>query len=178
MWAWVVGGAAHVIALLYVIDRFSLRYFVIVSLFLWVLAGLGLGSVMQKVKQDYVVKVGAVVVSTLLVLWMVLAVLVPFLETGGSTKKFSLGNREDSASAFVDIRPLVTCLEDAGPVYSESVHIWNRLQYLSHTNTALTVIPESEEKKAELLVQYRDEEHPEEGEICPELTHFRVLQAK
>lgn len=178
MWAWLIGTAAHIAALLYVIDRFSLRYFVVISLLVWVFAGVGLGSLLEKIKRDQVVSWGNPVIATLLIVWMMFAVVIPFRATGGSTSMFSLGNREDSASAFVDVRPLVACLENAGSVSSESVHIWNRLQYLSHSNEALEVIPEARFKSAQLLVQYRDKEHPEPGDVCPELAHFRVLQAQ
>jgi hypothetical protein len=110
-----------------------------------------------------------------LILWSVFVVLIPFLKTGGSTADFSLGNRTDSAAALVDTRPLVECLRGAGPVSSENIHIWNRLQFLSHEYQDLGVVPQDDTSHAKWLIEYRDAKQPDAGDRCPELTHFRIV---
>lgn len=176
-WAWLLGCSIAFFVMLYMVDRFTLRYFYASTLIVWTLAGAGVGSVIHLFRKPSF-SYGAPILGAVLALWMGVAVLIPFLQTGGSTADFSLGDRTNSASDFADIRPLISCLEGAGPVYSENIHIWNRLQYLSHSNTQLEVVPDEEKSRAKLLVQYRDKEHPDSGDVCPELTHFRILVAK
>jgi len=115
-----------------------------------------------------------------LLTWTTSSTLLPFLKTGGSTGEFSIGNRNDSAAALVDTRGLLACLRGAGPVYSENVHIYNRLQYLSHNpSNHLDVVGQTEsKKKAEWIVSYRlesDELPDMEFERCPELMHWKVI---
>lgn len=183
IWLWLVGLAVHLLVLLYMIDRFSLRYFVMFVLGIYVLAGVGVGetlaglNLLLKKKWFLSMKVmGIAGVMSLLWAWLVL---IPFLKTGGSVAEFSLGNRTDSASALVDVRPLLPCLRGAGTVSSENVHIYNRLLYLGHEYDDLIVINENEAASADLLVHYRGPKSQTvaaSDERCPTLANFVVEQ--
>lgn len=173
-----VGLIVQVVVLLYMIDRYTLRYFVVPALWLWMLAGLGASALIRKLPRQ-VVHCGAVAAAGSLCIWMVVVLFVPFLRTGGSTANVSLSNRTESAAALVDVRPLVACLESMGPVFSEHVHILNRLIYLAHSNTALEIVPEERKKEAKYMVHYRlerDKDMSRDGEVCPALEHFRVVK--
>lgn len=201
-WMWILGMIVHLIVLLYMIDRFTLRYFVMFVLGAWMLAGVGLGVLLELASSHmkswlhydlrnstlsspapraksprfmWLRSLNQILVALLLVLWSMFAILIPFLRTGGSTNNFSLGNRTDSAAALVDTQPLVTCLRGAGPVSSENIHIWNRLQFLSHKYSDLEIKAQEETVHAPWLVHYRDEEQSGPGDLCPELAHFRVV---
>lgn len=192
LWVWMV---VYLPLLLYVIDRFSLRYFVMGSLWVWMMAGLGLyelivlfqlgyGRFVSSRKSSKVagswLQVVPIVVAVCLSLWVVVIVFIPYWQTGGSTNTFSLGNRRDSASALVDVRPLVECLAGRGPVFSENVHIFNRLLFVSHSDHRLQVVLEDDKKDAAILVDYvlpKDVGLSRSGELCPELAHFRVVPA-
>jgi len=166
---WLLGLAIQLLALTFIIDRFTLRYFVLFVLGMWALAGVGLSVLARRFT-------GApAVVALALTAVTGVAVLVPYLRTGGSVERFSLGNRTDTAADFVDIRSLVSCVETLGPVWSDNPHIYNRLLYLSHGNEARE-LPESK-YEAHWLVDYR---LPGErgGVKCPELTHFKISKRK
>lgn len=167
---WLIGLTVHVLVLLYMVDRFSLRYFVVFSLGVWLLAGVGMGSVFERRGG----RGGSVILAVVLISLVFFTTFIPFLRTGGSTAEFSLGNRTDTAAAFVDIQPLVACLRGAGPVFSENVHIWNRLQYVSHQYQDLMIVSEENKKKAKLIVNYVDNSMAQQSSICQNLTHFSV----
>lgn len=168
---WLIGVLIQLMVLLIMIDRFSLRYFVPTMLGLWVLAGVGLASRLR-------VRRASLVLAGVLMVWMTIVVLMPFLRTGGSTGDFSLANRTDSAAALVDGRPLITCLRGRGAVASGNVHIFNRLWYWRHYEPNLKIVPEGEE--AQWVVSYRaappwhETAAGEAGDLCPALAHFRV----
>jgi len=173
---WGIGLDIHLLALLYMIDRFTLRYFVVLSLGWWLIVGFGAAGLVQRLPQRWRAW-APVVIATLLLVWFFGSVLVPFLGTGGSVADFSLGNRTNSAAALVDTRPLAECVRGQGTVTSEGVHIFNRLQYMSHHDAAIHVVPEDQAKSADLLVHYRwskGRQVPAEHELCPELAHFVV----
>ncbi len=180
-WAWWLGLAVQVAVLLYMIDRFSLRYFVIPALAMWLLAGVSLGSLLETifVKRVHLKFASAMVLAAVFAGWTANSTLIPFLRTGGSTAEFSLGNRTNSAADFVDVRPLVECLRGRGPVYSEDLHIWNRLQYLSHQYPDLVVMDEKSRGKAMWLVGYRkgNVDEVDAVAVCRELQHFEVRDA-
>ena len=213
IWAWLAGLSVHLVALLYVIDRFTLRYFVVVSLGLWMLAGIGIGGGLTYLANFFVKRSASrstyvtdtprsllafssnftqiskpldiflsgslLVIALMLMWWTAGSTLIPFLQTGGSVNDFSLGDRTNSAAALVDERGLVECLRGAGPVHSENIHIWNRLQYVSHEYSDLEVLPEESGKEAQWIVHYRREDAPgglAPGDLCPELVHFRVVE--
>lgn len=183
VWLWLLGILIHIPALIYMVDRFTLRYFVVLTLAIWIMAGVGYGAVVQKLLQHRPVIVGikALGVAILLMAWTTVTVLLPFLRTGGSVNDFSLGNRTDSAAALIDIRPLINCLRGKGPIFTENVHIWNRLQYLSHQYGDLEVLPEEEGAQAAWIIYYREPKAPggtTPGDLCPELVHFRVEMAQ
>lgn len=176
-WVWLLGLVVQLVVLVYMIDRFSLRYFAMPVIGLWILAGIGLGAIWARIPKLHLrgVEWGSVLVAGGLTAWSIFAILVPFLKIGGSTANFSLGNRTDSAAALVDTRPLMECLRGAGPAFSENVHIWNRLQFLSHQYSDLEVLPEDQKYSAKYVVEYRDAKRPETGTLCSELAHFRVV---
>lgn len=187
------GTIVHVVVLLYMVDRFALRYFVMLTLMVWLLAGLGAGLSLDRLLQRWRAAAavrkrwlgsGAVAVLTVgLTAWSGAAVLVPYLATGGSTADFSLATRTDSAAALVDVRPLTACLSGRGPIFTENVHIWNRLQFLSHSRADL--LPAHEEGEARLTVHYRrapglpgaEDCARAKAEVCPQLKHFCVVPA-
>lgn len=187
---WALGIAIQLIVLMYIVDRYTLRYFVVPVLGIWALAGVGLGTIFNFhffrqsadppwwrtiFKSEAVRFIAPIAIALGLTVWAVLVVLVPFLRTGGSTAEFSLGNRTDTAAALVDTRGLIKCLRRAGSVSSENIHILNRLQFVSHRYQDLAVLPEEIAREARWLVEYRDAKHPEPGVLCPELEHFRIV---
>ena len=166
---WALGLMVQLFGLTLIIDRFTLRYFVVFVLGVWALAGVGLSVLARRFTGAPAVVALALAVVTGVV------VLVPYLRAGGSTERFSLGNRTDTAADFVDIRSLVSCLTTLGPVWSDNPHIYNRLLYLSHGQEAME-LPESK-YEAHWLVDYRLPGEPG-GVRCPELTHFKVSKRK
>ena len=181
MWGVVLGLFVHLYALLYVIDRFTLRYFVVIALGLWLVSGLGLGALVEKIlgKKEKIVVILLGVFIAILLGWTMSTTLLPFLNTGGSVNDFSLGTRTNSAAAFVDTRPLIECLRGAGPVFTENVHIWNRVRYMSRQYPDLVVLDEEDAEGARWLVHYREEDAPggfSPGDICRGLVHFRVAR--
>lgn len=178
-WLWTLGIAIQMIVLMYMVDRYTLRYFVVPVLGIWALAGVGLGTIFNFhfsiFKSRFFQYVAPVTIALGLTVWAVLTVLAPFLRTGGSTNEFSLGNRTDTAAALVDTRDLFACLRRKGSVSSENVHILNRLQFMSHRYHDLAVLPEELVREARWIVEYRDEKRPDPGVLCPELGHFRVV---
>lgn len=176
-WSWVGALVTYAVVMLYVIDRFNLRYFIVFALGVWGIAGLGLGSAVQRYFWSHSRTLSAAMLLVpvfLLTGWIAAGVVVPFLRTGGIVAEFSLGNRTNNAAAFVAIDPLVECLLGKGPVYSEDIHIWNRLQYLSHEYSDLIVLPEGKKDEARILVEYRNPELSRLVGVCQELLHFEV----
>lgn len=163
--------------LLYMVDRYSLRYFVVLCLALWLLAGIGFGFLGEKCLKAYprVLTVLPSCVAVCFSIWMMAVVLVPFLHTGGSVQEFSLGNRTSSANAFVDNRLLIDCLRGKGPVFSEREPIQNILLYASHKYSDLFVIDEQRKKDAAYIVSYQDHGILRET-ICRDAPHFRVVR--
>ncbi len=54
IWLWLVGLTVHLLVLLYMIDRFSLRYFLLFVLGVYVLGGVGVGQLVIKTRVDYI----------------------------------------------------------------------------------------------------------------------------
>lgn len=177
--AWLLGLVVHLAVLLVLIDRYSLRYFVVFVLGSYVLAGVGLAAVMERVLKWNKKRLHIAALATAAGLSLAAAtyIFIPFLNSGGSLAAFSLGNRTDVASALVDVRPLLKCLQGVGPVGSENVHIFNRLQFLSHEYPDLQVAPEEEIKNVKWRIHYRagkEAQIPLERQLCPGLDHFIV----
>ncbi len=166
----------HTPILLYMVDRYSLRYFVVLCLALWLLAGIGLGFILQKILRKYPRTLSAmpIIVAAFLTIWMIIVVAIPFLKTGGSTQQFSLGNRTTSANAFLDDRALISCLRGKGSVFSEREPIQNILLYRSHQYSDLIVMDEDHKQEAMWLVSYQDPNSLKET-TCPEARYFRVI---
>ena len=182
VWLWALGLGTHLAVLLVMIDRFTLRYFTVFSLGVWMLAALGLATVVslpagKAGMYRYIeTRKAALVCALALGTVFIVLVLVPFLQTGGSTNDFSLGNRTNSAADLADTRPLVACLRGQGTVSSENVHIWNRLRYFSHHYEDLQPLPEAQVAETDFLAHYRDgkTEVESDSELCPDLEHFIV----
>ncbi len=180
VWLWTGGLVVQVLAVVYMTEQFSLRYFVVSVLGLLVLAGVGISASLSRwVGGSKVWKAGLpVILALLLMTWTSVMTFVPFLKTGGSVNEFRLVNLTENAYSLVDHRSLVECLRGAGNVTSESPHIYNRLQYLSHSDTELSVVGEENIEDAKWLVHYKTPEHVERFESgrCSELKHF-IVQA-
>ncbi|MFH1354154.1 MAG: hypothetical protein ABIH36_02605 [bacterium] len=179
---WLLGLIIQLLALTFIIDRFTLRYFVLFVLGVWTLAGVGLGVVAQSLltRRAKWLNVGLpIVLTVLLMAWTVQTTLVPYLKTDGSTGRFSLGNRTDTSAHFAATVQLYECLDGVGPVYSDDPHILNALIYTSHGRELLSV-PVSK-YEAHWLVDYvlpGEEKKVTKDQICLELEHFRVIKRK
>jgi hypothetical protein len=167
--AWAAGLLMHLAVLVIMVDRFTLRYFVVFVLGMWVLAGVGAYALTKKLVWL------PVAVALILIVWTTTVALVPYLEAGGSTRVFSLGRYSDSAADFVDIRPLVACVKQAGPVWADNPHIHNRLLFLSRGDKDIWL--PLDRNQANWIIDYRlPSEKP--GVHCPELVHFRLSKRK
>ena len=179
---WIIASitALHTFGILYMIDRYSLRYFVITALGIWLLAGLGYGAVLERLtKKLPVFSFAPIAVALCLLVWSVFSTLIPFLKTGGSVAQFDLGNRTTSASPFVDDRPLIACLRGKGAVFSEVEPIQNILLYRSHQYDDLVVVDEGSKKTAQFIVAYASEQEAPKSNAdlaCPEASLFRVIK--
>jgi hypothetical protein len=172
-WLHLLGLTLHLLGLLYLIDRFTLRYFVLASLAVWALAGVGLGSLLQHFLPRRLLPATLLLFVACLISWHVVGTLLPFLGTGGSLADFSLGNRTNSARDLVAIEPLLACLTGAGAVYSDNIHLANRLLYLSYSQPGFFLSTSAAD--ANYVITYRDAEvTTTTAERCPALQHFRV----
>ena len=167
--AWLMGLALQLTFLVLMVDRFTLRYFVVFVLGVWALAGIGLHVFTRKL--TWLPLAAAIV----LIAWTAATVFVPYLKTGGSTRLFSLGRYSDSSADFVDIRPLIACVHKAGPVWADNPHVYNRLLFLSRGDKDIWL--PFDRNQANWIVDYR---LPGEkaGVYCPELAHFRLTKRK
>lgn len=168
-----LGGLIHLIVLLFLIDRYSIRYFAVFTISFWGLAGLSLGFIVQKLTiSDQIKKISAVVLAVILILFSANKILFPFLKTGGSTNVFSLGNREESADALVGLSPLLSCIADK-KVASDDIQIRNRLIYLENSDKRINLVDPA---KADFVIKYRRDSTENPKEICPELSNFKVIK--
>lgn len=179
-WTIFIALIIHLLVLLRIIDRFNLRYSTTSVLAYWFLAGIGLEWIVGTVRHTSKVIAHVLVAGTavLLISWTCMVVIIPYIQTGGATTIFSLGNRTDSASSLVDTRQLFDCVRGLGaPIYSENVHIYNRLEFWSRQYPAIQVPDEDHKNTAQYIVDYRipgDSKHDAPGTICPDLLHFRI----
>jgi len=172
----IVGIVIHLVALLYIIDRYSLRYFVVFALSVWLVSGLSLGFLLQKISIPLnFQKIIAIVLALILLFFSANKILFPFLKTGGNTNNFPLGNREESAEALVDIKPLLSCISDK-KVFSENIHIRNRLTFLTNSNNKIKLVENF--KNADYIIEYRKDSVKNAREICPTLINFKVSKKK
>jgi hypothetical protein len=181
--AWLIAIALiiHTVVLLRIIDRFSLRYMTVFVLGFWLLSGIGIEVVVALIRKRSVIIANSIssILCLLLVLWALVGIAVPYLNTGGSTSVFSLGNRTDSASALVDTRGLLACVKNQGPVTSENVHIYNRLEFWSRQYPEVQFADEDHKKNATYIVDYRiagNAKSDVPGIICPELPNFKIVK--
>lgn len=177
LWSFTLGFLIQVSVLLIMIDRYTLRYFAMSSLIVWILAGLGLGAFMESIIRrrggNTIIPLTASGLSLVLITWTFFSTLLPFLAKGGSTSDFSLGNRTDSAAAFVDTRSLVACVRGVGPVYSENIHIWNRIKFFSHEVHDIQILNEEDAHRASWRIEYQTGD-VRGGDVCEHLKHFRI----
>lgn len=178
-WAWAAGLTVHLLSLTYIIKYFSLRYFVVSVLGMWALAGAGIGCLLELLlkRTPRALSAAPVFLALLLTGFTGWTLLLPYLRSGGSTGTFSLGNRTDEAAALVDLRPLLACVGSSGPVFSESIHIRNRFEYLEHGREDVTLAQSAAD--ARWIITYRTAETLRRAdEKCPDLRHFRVVPGK
>jgi hypothetical protein len=183
-WAWVLGMGGQLIVLMFMIDRFTLRYFVPLVLSLWAMAGWGCWSIVRSWFKDRQWSYRmAFVIAGLLTGWIVWQVGWVYLATGGSSNDFSIGNRTNKATDLVQTKELENCVTGAGTVYAEDIHIRNRLIYLSRGNRGFVVASEEDPTLAEYWVSYRmtpegkceDQTVPQE---CQEMKYFCVTEGE
>lgn len=163
----------HTFMLMYMVDRYSLRYFVVLSLGVWLFSGIGWGALLQRF--SFLRQVLPIGIAAVLMMWMSVVLLIPFLRTGGSGEEFSLGNRQTSANAFLDERPLISCLRGMGVVRGEREPIQNILMLYSHRYSDLRVADETHRGTAHVAVLYA-KPGVEEDTLCPGSPGFRVVQ--
>ena len=183
--AWIIAIALiiHMFVLLRIIDRFSLRYMTVFVIGFWILSGIGLEAIIGLVRKRSTV-IASILTSLIcaaLIAWAIFGIAVPYLNAGGSTNLFSLGNRTDSASALVDTRQLFACLNGLGPVTSENVHIYNRLEFWSRQYSGIQFMDEDHKNQAKYTVDYRIQGNAKteiSGTICPQLINFRITERK
>lgn len=172
-----IGAAIQLFVLIVIVDRFAARYFVMTALSVWGFAGLGLFIALKKLRlREARLTVAPLILAVALTGTLSAPALFHFLANGGSTADVQISaERREPAAAFVDIRPLIACVSDRGPIYSENVHIYNRLLYLSHAHVEIEVTEHAEQ--AHVVVAYRTSDTKPRGkELCPRLKHFQVLE--
>lgn len=171
---WLAIMLLHVAILLIMIDRFALRYFVICVASLWGISALGYGQILERFSSR--ARTLATYAPSLLAMVMMYAALhstyAPFLNTGGSLNRIPLNsNRTEPASAFVALENLIDCLPKNENIFSEDVHIFNRLQYLSHGPLNIAVTENTE--NADWIVMYTQPQTPPSA--CAHLKHFAII---
>ncbi|MEK7499123.1 MAG: hypothetical protein AAB649_00765 [Patescibacteria group bacterium] len=175
-----IGLGIHSYLLLYMVDRFTLRYFASLSMIIWLLSGIGFGVIVKRFAPQKIVQFAPICIAIFLMFWTAYTTLIPFLRTGGSLQEFSLGNRNDKASAFVDIRPLASCVRGKGIVYATSQDIYDRLLYLSRSDDQIQVVDGEHKAQAQFIIRYKkpDQQFMSDAKsICPDVPFFTVLSA-
>lgn len=182
-WIILIALIIHIFVLLRIVDRFSLRYLTVFVFGYWMLAGIGLEAIIALIRKRSLLlsRVIIWIICAGFIGWALLGIAIPYLKTGGSTNVFSLGNRTDSASSLLDTRTLFACVNGLGPVTSENVHIYNRLEFWSRQYSGVQFVDEDHKKTAQYSIDYRiagSSKTDAPGTICPELTHFRITEQK
>ncbi|MDA1169075.1 MAG: hypothetical protein O3A36_01945 [bacterium] len=177
--AFFAGLAIHSYLLLYMVDRFNLRYFALLSMIVWLLAGVGLSVLFGRILPYKALQATPIALALALMIWTAHTTLIPFLHTGGSLKEFSLGNRNDKSSAFVDIRPLLDCVRGKGVVYGATQDIFDRLLYISRGEEQIQIVDGEHKSQAEFTIRYKKSENafvPDGASVCPEISFFSVIK--
>ncbi len=182
-WAWLLGTIGQLVALMFMIDRFTLRYFVPLALSLWAMAGWGAWSLMRQWLKDKrwpgIIALALALILTAGMVWKVGWV---YLETSGSNNEFAIGNRTNNARDLVQVSDLLACVQGIGDVYAEDIHIRNRLIYLSHGQVGYEVKGEEYADEADYLIEYRKQggQCNDAGmpERCRNLKWFCVIEKK
>lgn len=176
--AFFAGLAVHSYILLYMVDRFTLRYFASLSMIVWMLAGVGIGVLARRFLPLRTLQFIPIVIAVVLMLWSTQSVLIPFIQVGGSLNEFSLGNRNDKSSAFVDTRPLVECIRGKGVMYGARQDIYDRLLYLSHSDEQIQIVDGEHKSQAQFTITYKKPDDAfarDDLSICPEIPFFSVV---
>ncbi len=172
---WLGTSLVQLALLALIIDRHAMRYYIPFVLSTWGLAGYGFYSLIDRAipRLTRVLPLLSLAVAAIL-LCTTSVTAATYLQTGGSTSTVALHEkRTEPAAAHVDIRPLLTCLASVTElVFAEDIHVYNRLQYLSHAR-ALPWTTSAQD--AAWTVSYRAPlQTPTANERCPALVHFRV----
>lgn len=170
-----IGFIVSFLLLNYMIEYYAIRYFTVTTLEIWLLAGIGLGTIIDILTKNRAAYYCALALSILLASGNLVLIVFPYLATGGSNDTFPIigQNRFEYASARVDIAPLLVCISSLDQVFSNNVHIRNRLYYLSDGNPAIKVAKRKQDVR--WLIDYRmpnDKITPDEK--CPYLKNFHV----
>lgn len=172
-----LGSITSFIILVYMIEYYAIRYLASISLQFWLLAGIGIGSTVERfffrVKW---IKFGAIFLSIILTVLNYYYIIFPFSATGGSNDTFPIigESRFEYASGRVKTDDLVRCIKNLDQIFSNSVHIRNRLYYWADGDNNIRISKLKQEVR--WLIEYRmpnDKIDPEE--VCPYLLNFKVL---
>jgi hypothetical protein len=173
---WLASICLHLAILLIMIDRFSLRYFVVSVASLWGISVFGYGKILQRFSSrlPWLLAYAPSALAVVMIFAALKLTLIPFLSTGGSLKRIPLNHdRSEPASAFVALENLISCLPKNEKVFSEDIHIFNRLQFLSHGSTRIKVSEQPED--ALWIVAYADSQTTLSPPIpCSDLQHFTI----
>jgi len=171
---WLIGFCASYVILIYMVEYYAIRYFIIITLGTWLMAGIGLGEIIGRLHK----KIGyslMIILSIVLIVANFSLIIFPFLTFGGSNDTFPIigASRFEYASGRVATAPLINCVSSLDQIFSNNVHIRNRLYYLADGNPQIR----NAERKQDVrwLISYRlpnDKITPDE--VCPYLNNFRV----
>lgn len=168
-WVWGLGTVGQLWVLMVMIDRFTLRYFVVLALSLWAMAGWGAWSILRIwLKEKKWSERLAAALAVGLTVWTVWQAGWPYYKTGGSANEFSIGNRTNLAIDLARTVELESCVTGLGKAWSENIHVRNRLIYLSRGERGFTVMEEEKSDEAEYRVDYCLNEQECEDANVPE----------
>jgi len=170
------GLIAHVIVLSYMIEYYALRYFVVFTLWFWLLSGVAGGLLLEKFVNKKIGYSFAILLALFLTCVNFILIIFQFTKTGGSTDNFMIiGSRYDSSAGLVDMNPMLSCIADKTNVFSNNIHIRNRLIFLANGNTNIQIA--QRKKDVKWLIDYRmPDSKQREGDACSDLKHFFVTK--
>ncbi|MDO8512109.1 MAG: glycosyltransferase family 39 protein [bacterium] len=174
MAGWLIGLSISYLVLVYMIEYYAIRYFIIITLGTWLMAGIGLGEIIGRLRKKISYSF-AVILSVVLIITNLSLIIIPFLATSGSNDTFPIigTSRFEYASGRVATAPLIGCISSLDQIFSNNVHIRNRLYYLADGNPQIRVAKRKQDVR--WLISYRmpnDKILP--NEVCPYLKNFRV----
>lgn len=172
---WIIGFGINYFILVYMIEYYAIRYFIVATLCVWLLAGIGLGEIFNRLRNKKIAYVSIVPLAGLLVCVNATLIIFPFLASGGSNDTFPIigTSRFENSSSRIATAELVGCVSSLDQIFSNSVHIRNRLYYWADGNPRISVAKRKQD--VQWLISYRmpnDKITPDE--VCPYLKNFRV----